>query len=938
MGDPQPVASGGTLEAWRSHIQRQRRDMYWPGPWRIGEAAEKQLIGRDADIEKLRYAIFDRNLVVLSGDSGVGKSSLLGAGIIPGLKRDGFVVAVCDNWSGRHGPDVEEAGVDATANFLAEKLASDLGRQGISLDEAGSDGAAFVDYLNEAYGSHAVIVLDQFEELIRQQPELYWSVRQWVERVVDETRVRVVISLRAEYAHHLVDLDVSPYRRLDWVVDPIRDGQSIEDIVRSGQAPTGEAEASSLNTVIDDDAVARVCELWAEAGGQDGSSRVRLLHLQAALFVLWDEDRGRSVSAETVDRHHQQAREWWSSRQGKDGVRTTRDAVAYFDWAITRVVAIHLELCRTALEATMPGGFRDAFLEEGALSSVVRMAEYLSSGGYKVDQDRVHLGHLVLAGELRALGYHAGDTDLIERFASDVVDAFGAGGDFDWISAPGVELRKKLRVTRQESGSRTVGAGPMMGLPADAVLVEECRRFFFALEWLSIGELIRLSPSDRGKVVALSHDGFGRGLTEWADQYASRPQTALTRLTESRGDVFEWETPTAEASPLVAEPGAYIRHTNLRWRSCRVVGARFERVVFFACDFRGTSFANCTFQGVTFVNCILDGVQFDECTIVGGPTRLENEQADGIRADRRAPSFIDPEPMDQVDSHDALMRWSAADTELAVYNHYRNDPVEGATVMYSETAGVEAVPAKYLVTTQDTVLVLESGEAVEREMPVSHVKTRSDDDVPVTARWESQRGGLTMFGGRLSSLAFYGCRFVRSDGPATDVTPGVSLRHVAGTSLDFFELDASGGYVGLYDAAVRGLSISSRMPEEVRRVWEPRAKAEFQALECHLENVWFSTGLQGSAWIGKSVVWQLFNANPRDEFQVNLDEDTPYGGVVNVLDAGETFGIDALQRGFTTTSLGLVSLDDVERFANAIDYRSSDEARRWTRSEETGDV
>lgn len=949
MPDSTDLAERGSLTAWRRYVRDRRRLVYWPGPWSIGEDAADQLIGRADDSDKLRYAIFERNLVVLSGDSGVGKSSLIGAGIVPGLRNDGFVVAVCNNWSGRLEPDAAEADEDATSKFLATKLARDLkDYHDISLTDAGVPGTELVEYLNKEYGSHAVIILDQFEELIRQQPELYWSVRKWVERVVDDPgiRVRIVISLRAEYDHHLVDLDVSPYRRFDWVVDPIRDPEYIAEIVRSGKfirpySEPGSAvryEADPNVRVIDEDAVARVCELWQLAGGSDGSSRIRLLHLQAALFVLWNDSQGHAVGLNVVEAHFESAQEWRDARRRRNAaIRTKREAVAYFEWAIARVVAIHLELCREAIDATLPSGFKDKFLEEGALNSIVRMAEYLSSGGYKVDQDRVHLGQLVLANELRALGYYQDDAtgaperhaaSLIDKFAAELVDAYGEDNALDWLSSPGRALRERLLgVVRADLDRErdNAGAGPLMGLAADSVLVEECRRYFFALEWLLAGELVRLSPSDDGKVIALSHDGFGHGLNDWADQNDSRPQTALTRLTESRGEVFDWSAArSADAvnNPLVAQPGAYVRQTNLRWRACRVVGVHFERVVFFACDFRGTSFAGCTFKGVTFVNCILDGVQFEDCTIVDGPTQLELELADGIRAERDLPSFIDPEPMDLIGDTIPLALDDQSDLDL--YNHYRNDQVEGADVMFSRNAGVEAVPAKMLDLQMDRVAVLENGTRTEKDLLVSHVQTRRGEDVAVTARWEPQQGGLTMFGGRLSSLAFYACHFQSSDDPPSDAPPGVSLRHVAGTSLDFFE--HTGGRLELYDAAVRGLSISTPIPSDPGEHRTVRGETEFRALECHLENVWFSTGLTGRARIARSVVWQLLNANPTDAggFQVFLDEETPYGGVVNVT---ETSGIAALHRGFTTTDLGSVPFSEIDWFAFAIDYRSTDPRR-----------
>jgi len=940
------TGTSGSYVAWRDYVRDRRRLVFWPGPWRIGEDSADQLIGRADDSARIRGAIFERNLVVLSGDSGVGKSSLLDAGIVPGLRRDGFTVAVCNNWVGVSESDATGMSPEATSAFLASKLAKDLPFTG----DPDFDGTRLVERLDAAFGSKAVLVLDQFEELIRQQPELYWSVRKWVERVIDETRVRVVISLRAEYAHHLNDLDVSPYRRLDWIVDPIRNPDDVERIIRSGCLVRAVHEHGDTRTfvrdpsvpIIEDDAVDELRRIWVSAGGADGSSRIRLLHLQAALFVLWSEVPDKPpVTAKMVQDHFDRASKWKTASRRRNAAGWTKsEAVAYFEWAISQVVDIHLQLCQESLVQTRPSGFEDVFLAEGALAGVVQMAEYLSSGGYKVDQDRVHLGQLVLADELTALGFFRDDgADQAERHARGVIDAFAARlvdpfatslenpaeglAATDWLSASGPELRRQLGIGLTTLGrDDKSGAGPMMGLSADSILVEECRRYFFALEWLSVGELVRLSPSDSGKVVALSHDGFGRGLNEWADRNDSRPQTALTRLTESRGEVFEWSAARSEdprINPLIAPPDEYVRYTNLRWRACRVIGATLKRVVFFGCDFRGTSFTRCSFEGVTFVNCILDGVQLEKCTIVGSPSPLERELDDGIRASRDLPSFIDPEPLDAESgaAGEPLTMSASGQSEFEVYNHYRNYQVDQADVMYSRRAGVESVPARFLDIRTDRVDVFRDGEVQAEDLRVGHVATRKSEDVAVTARWEPQRMGLVMFGGRLSSLAFYACEFIPSAHAPHEV-PGVSFRHVAGTSLDFFE--HSGGRVELFDAAVRGLTISP-IPPSLRDKDQPIAAAHFRALECHLENVWFSTGLHGVASIEKSVIWQLFNGNPPTEagFRVTLDKSSPFGGVVNV---SAVSPFSNLNKKFSHSSLGSVALDDVAQFADAIDYRS----------------
>src|SRR5690606_5146191 len=155
----------------------------------------------------------------------------------------------------------------------------------------------------------------------------------------------------------------------------------------------------------------------------------------------------------------------------------------------------------------------------------------------------------------------------------------------------------------------SVTAGALLGTSSKAVLIEECRRYFIALEWLRIGSLIRSSPSDEGRnFVALSHDGFGRGLNEWADANDSRPETALYAVTAAFGKAFNWpdaREPDPALNPLYGADDAPRLYVNLRWRSCRVMGldtrnVQIRNVTFMNCDFRGITFQHCTLQGVAF--------------------------------------------------------------------------------------------------------------------------------------------------------------------------------------------------------------------------------------------------------------------------------------------------------------------------------------------------
>ncbi len=81
----------------------------------------------------------------------------------------------------------------------------------------------------------------------------------------------------------------------------------------------------------------------------------------------------------------------------------------------------------------------------------------------------------------------------------------------------------------------------MFGYPPDEVIIEELRRFAFALEWLTTSSLIRpTSPAVDCTMLSLIHDGFGEALEDWADSEHTGPTAALVLLTGAQGDVFDW--------------------------------------------------------------------------------------------------------------------------------------------------------------------------------------------------------------------------------------------------------------------------------------------------------------------------------------------------------------------------------------------------------------
>ena len=163
------------------------------------DAAAGVFVGRESEVARLRAMVGAQPMVLVVGPSGVGKSSLVAAGLEPSLAADGWAVA-----SGRPGM----APFDAVARALLKlELAQDGGH---SLDEL----AARVAWLRKdgfwkvaskvalLTGRRLALIGDQFEEVLNIGRDAGEQI-QFLERMLpaqqgwkDSSDVRLVCTLR----------------------------------------------------------------------------------------------------------------------------------------------------------------------------------------------------------------------------------------------------------------------------------------------------------------------------------------------------------------------------------------------------------------------------------------------------------------------------------------------------------------------------------------------------------------------------------------------------------------------------------------------------------------------------------------------------------------------------------------------------------------------
>jgi AAA ATPase domain len=166
-------------------------------------APEITASGRGRDVKQLLERIMrpDHKLIVIHGYSGVGKTSLVQAGLIPALKRTSINTSIniltiyirfYDNWV----DELEKALALALPTKIQEKV-----------DKATPDYILKILKESCSYNLKFVLILDQFEEFLfkyntyQQRQEFF----HFLGESLNLLGVKVILSLRKDYLHYLLE-------------------------------------------------------------------------------------------------------------------------------------------------------------------------------------------------------------------------------------------------------------------------------------------------------------------------------------------------------------------------------------------------------------------------------------------------------------------------------------------------------------------------------------------------------------------------------------------------------------------------------------------------------------------------------------------------------------------------------------------------------------
>jgi hypothetical protein len=865
----------GSLDRWRTEFL-ERDWCPWPGPRPLREHEHHLLVGRSDDRDRFGQLLNEENkrLILLHGPSGAGKSSLLDAGLRRDLKTRGATIRGESRWGGYKGEGARE--------FLARKLGL-TGREPF-----------------EAFGrleAGGVLILDQFEELVRYSPRI---TRQLFREILEVNRLyktKVIISFRSEYLHEFEELETGAvnFSVGTMPVNEIEPRFALA-VVKSGNRRKLVETAADA---VDDEVASWIADQWTTARerlveqvrviGDDPFARVGLLHLQALLYTLYFASQRSPLTSDSIEG----ALEEWRA-QSTDSLQFESSAERWQDrWAmapqgfrsaLSLAVNYKLEHCG---EAGRDGDLVDSQLRRGTRWMVERTVKHLSSAGYKLIRSAPELASFALGSEhehlereLRRRGVtHAHESELLaellriglvgdsrreaEESSIDVAgivdqstDASGeqdesTDGPLDLIdstrhdiarhvdrrgSAVWGELLAKPGSKPFENDPNEVTSGFLFGhAPAD-VAIEEFRRFVFALTWLEESDLVRVAtPLEGQPMVSLIHDGFGTALNRWADAAKDDPEGRLSALTAPRGFSFEWPN---RREGLLAARGADSASDRVR-RDATWTG---RHRVLTNLRWQNGTVQNTRLERIAFLNCDFQGLQFRECDFQG--VLFVNCLLDGsVFSDC---TFMGPLPGLAVDDEwspdDPSFIVPTNDDVLPLFRRYMRDGEDLAGLksesLFCDLPGEPAVP-------------LIEGDETPHEASRIYRIIRGEEEHLGRLRVDLVDGGVAIFGGRVSHLIVRRCTFARES--------GLAIRHATGSGLDLVEVlqeaeDIGPSHLEIFGSAVRHLNIST--------LSGVTGSVDLSVVGSMLVQMYIGTDLSGVVEAEGSSLLHVWNASP----------------------------------------------------------------------------
>ncbi|MDP2103675.1 MAG: hypothetical protein Q8K26_01995 [Candidatus Gracilibacteria bacterium] len=198
--NPQPVVVTATVDPQHP----------WLGLNSYAEETQVYFFGRDAEISEIFTRVRENSLTILYGQSGLGKSSLLGAGLLPKLKVERYRPTLIRLDFSEGAPSL----VAQTATILCRLLELEDGVSVVSLWEILHHIPTCPDDISER---RPVLIFDQFEEIFTRSSNRYDEVTEWFTQLSDLVENRPPAALQERFRS-----DRQLTRQYDMSLTPVR--------------------------------------------------------------------------------------------------------------------------------------------------------------------------------------------------------------------------------------------------------------------------------------------------------------------------------------------------------------------------------------------------------------------------------------------------------------------------------------------------------------------------------------------------------------------------------------------------------------------------------------------------------------------------------------------------------------------------------------------
>jgi len=614
----------------------------WPGPRPYEVQDGYVFFGREDEIIAINRMILNNPVTILSADSGVGKTSLLQAGLVYGLLekrskgKDVKPILLLHKWSGAIVLPIETIFSDALKaaieyyDLLAKKAGSpnvpeflhQQAKRDYELLSSVDPGNSFIEHIknicNHPEIGGVILIMDQFEEILRSREEnVIWAFKTISKIYNHESRIKMVISLRREFESHLGGLQSEtalPLGNLTKLLKPM--------VVKSARRVILDVadRVKNIKVVppVDQYLIEKISSLTSSSqiDNEKGESKktteedtVDLLRLQAILRQLYERcyDPQRPDKVVAIDL---KALKDYEGQFGP-GEMVGQSLLRWIETALGTPSPDWLKQISEVRDdrSNLPLHLRELYMlpeidSTGFIRRVgANLSSYLSSGGLKLSQEQSGL--------------------LFNTLDEDFRRIYKDFNPHDWIiyTEPYLKMESSniIRSHADDTNdSNLSGVARIKGWTPLQTIEILVAIFYETLLRLKEQYILKEIQTDNRIFYELTHDGLGEPFKTWAGKQFDTWQDCLYSLTINRGIDLVINEQVGDNNRIIEKN---------RWRGCYINpqgdGRVLKNIKFLHSELVGSVFENCYFQGVVFEDCNLDGSIFINCRLEPAPGSRE---------------------------------------------------------------------------------------------------------------------------------------------------------------------------------------------------------------------------------------------------------------------------------------------------------------------------